>query len=429
MIPPAAHLIPPARAREILAHAAGRPQAIAVTLEQAAGRILAADIRADRDLPPFDRAAVDGYAIRRGPGMKGEAEFLLVGSIRAGESYRGRLRPCCALKIMTGAPVPSGAEAVVMVELSEITAPGRVRLPLPPGPAGGSGGRPGIVPRGSEAARGTVLLHRGDRLDPARIAVLAGVGRVEVPVFRPPDVALLTTGEEVVGPGVQPGPWQIRDSNGPLLRALLDGAGFTVRAGEHLGHDSLQPLRRAIRRLGDSEVLVLTGGVSAGDYDLVPAALQAEGYRILFHRVAMKPGKPVLFGTRGAGRRRQVVFGLPGNPVSVLVGATEFLLPYLRARSGWPNPWPADLPAVAGGDLSRKPGLEHFVLGQACVRSDGRLAVSEVRSGGSGDYASAARANCLIRLPAGRPQARKGSKVRIRPLDAPGAGLLKEGDA
>jgi molybdopterin molybdotransferase len=402
-------------ARRILAKEAARPAIEEVPLEKAAGRILAGPVRADRPIPPFDRAAVDGYAVRlRGAWREGE-EFEVLGLLQAGEAWPRPLRPGTAVKVMTGAPVPQGADGVVMAERSLSLGSGRVRL-SGPWESTPSAPRPGIAPRGQDARRGDLVVRRGARLTPARLAVLAGVGAVDLRVFRRPRVSVLTTGREVVDPRRDPSPVQIRDTNGTLLRSFLAEAGFPVQRLGLVGADALGPLRKAIGREQGSDLLLLTGGVSAGDFDFVPEALRVEGYRVCFHKVAMRPGKPVLFAVRATKAARRAVFALPGNPVSVLVSAVEFVLPCLRAWAGCPEPGPALLRARAEKDIRRRPGLTHFVLGRLRVDEEGRLCVREVPSQGSGDYVSAAKADCLIVLPAGDPMVAAGMPALIHPL-------------
>ncbi len=398
-------------AREILARAVLGLEAVERPLAQAAGSVLARSFRADRDLPPFDRAAVDGYAVRlAGPWMD-EAEFRVLGVLAAGQSWRGALAPGTAVKVMTGAPVPRGADGVVMVEQSEPLDGGRVRLS---GPFPTEEGRPGIAPRGQDALRGAVVLEKGTLLGAPQIAVAASIGAAEVPVYRKRTLAVITTGDETVPVGERPGPAQIRNSNGPMLVTLLSPICASIAVSK--ARDGLEPARRAIRRAAArAEVLVLTGGVSAGDFDCVPGALEAEGFRIRFHKVALRPGRPLLFAVSGTGRNRKVAFGLPGNPVSVLVTAWEFVFPYLRASSGWPQPGPWEWTGRAAEAIARKPGLQHYVPAVAGFR-DGTLEVRPVSSHGSGDFVSAGRADALIVLPAESPRVELGSECRVHPL-------------
>lgn len=401
-------LLPVEAARRILLEHGLKPVRAEVPLREAVGFVLARPAKADRDIPPFDRAAVDGFAVRlAGPWTEG-LEFRLLGQVAAGSAWEGTLPRGCAVQVMTGAPVPKGADGVVMVERSERPAPDRVRL------FGAWQQRGGIAPRGEDARRGTVVLEAGTLCAPQHVPALASIGCAQVSVFARPRVALLTTGAEIVDPARTPGPHQIRNTNGPQLEALLRREGFAPERPWRSVRDDLPALRRAISGHADAEVLVLTGGVSAGELDFVPEALRLEGYSVLFHKLAMRPGKPLLFGVRS--RRRRVVFALPGNPVSVLVTAWEYLLPYLRAAAGFSDPGPARLRARARSAIERKPGLAHFVLARLEAGEDGRLTAGAVRSNGSGDYLSAVRANALITLPSERPVLAEGEECWVHPL-------------
>ena len=399
-------------ARRRLARWALPPVRDRLPLRQAAGHVLAADARADRDLPPFDRAAVDGYAVRlRGPWREGN-EFEVLGVLPAGQQWEGALRPGTAVKVMTGSPVPRGADGVVMVERSEVLSATRVRLSGPW--AAEAPQRPGLAARGEDARRGAVVLARGTLLEAPALAVLASIGLCSVPVFRRPAVAILATGAEIVKPEQTPAPGRIRDANGPALEAMLSRSDAARTAAAAIVRDDFRALCRAIRGV-KAPVLVLTGGVSAGDFDLVPDALEECGYSLRLHRLAIRPGKPLLFATAGSGRARRAVFGLPGNPVSVQVTAWEFLLPYLRAAAGWKEAGPRRLAARAAAAIERKPGLTHFVFGATAYDSGGDLTVREVRSHSSGDFVAAARADCLIPLPAENPAVRAGDICWIHP--------------
>ncbi len=413
-------------------------------IETAAGMVLAAAVRAERDLPPFDRAALDGYAIRLDGEWREGAVFTILGRVHAGQRFPGRLQPGTAVQVMTGAPVPPGADGVVMVERSTLVDSGRVRLtgpfltkparssgePAGELPAGGastgsaskgtvvgkSPRRPGIADRGEDARRGALLLQRGTLLRARHLAAAASAGRVTLPVFRLPRVGLVTTGSEIVAAGAAISAEQIRDSNGPMLRGLL--AGTAEMLGSWRASDTLASLCARIERAARADVVVLTGGVSAGEKDLVPDALRQCGFRIHLHRVAMRPGRPFLFATRSSGRDRRAAFGLPGNPVSVHVTAWEFLLPYLRRVAGQEAPDPWTVTATSASAIRRQPGLTHFVLGNMLVQEDGSVQVTEAPSNGSGDLVSASRADCLILLPPDRPWIEPGEACQVHPLDA-----------
>jgi molybdopterin molybdotransferase len=314
---------------------------------------------------------------------------------------------------MTGAPVPSDADGVVMVERSERIGD-EVRLW---GPFAAEV-RPGLAPRGQDSLRGEPVLHAGTRLLPAQIAILASVGAAEPAVWRRPGVLLVTTGDEIVEPQEKPRPEQIRNSNGALLRAMLEGSGWVRGVRARRAGDRLASLRRTLVPAGEDgpEVFVFTGGVSMGEFDLVPDLLREAGFTIHFHRIALRPGKPILFGTRGRGRTRQAVFGLPGNPVSVCVTAWEFLLPFLRASAGAGEPRPLSIQALAGRAIHRKPGLTHFVAARTSLALGPGATVAPVPYHGSGDFIALGYADCLVRLEPNDPSVGAGEPVAVHPL-------------
>jgi molybdopterin molybdotransferase len=293
-------------------------------LADALGCELAEDVAADLDLPPFDKALVDGYAVRSAD-LEGGDHLLRIGEeITVGWVPTRPLGVREAAVIMTGAPMPPGADAVVMIEQTRrqeggvlvddpSVAPGRHWMPL-----------------GREMRSGEVVLRRGDRLHPARVGLLASVGRTEVSVIPRPRVAIVPTGDELVEPDRRPGPGQIRNSNAVMLRALAASCDAEAEALA-IAPDRLDPLREALARGLAADVLLITGGVSAGNRDLVPEALASLGVDRVFHKVRIKPGKPLWFGVGPPrdGAPGALVFGLPGNPVSGVVGFLMFVRPAL----------------------------------------------------------------------------------------------------
>ncbi|HEX9186445.1 MAG TPA: gephyrin-like molybdotransferase Glp, partial [Vicinamibacteria bacterium] len=294
-----------------------------VALEDALSRVLAEDVPSDRDLPPFDRAAMDGYALRAGDVAGAPVALDVVGEVRAGQWPDLTVGPGQAARIMTGAPVPPGADAVQQVEKTQPL--DEFRVTIQASVAEGAN----VGPRGSEVRAGDVVLARGRVIDPAAIAVLASAGKARVRAARRPVVALLVTGDEIVDVGAAPGPCQIRNSNGPAVTAQARLAGAEVRP---LGVAPDQPdaIAEALRPGLSADVLVVSGGVSAGDYDLVEPALLELGATFLFTKVAIKPGAPLVFGRRGG----TLVFGLPGNPVSAQVTFDLFVRPALLKMQG-----------------------------------------------------------------------------------------------
>ena len=294
-----------------------------VALDDALSRVLAEDVVSDLDLPPFDRAAMDGYALRASDVADAPAALEVVGEVRAGQWPDLTVGPGQAVRIMTGAPLPPGADAVQQVEKTQPLDEFRVtiRSPVEPGA--------NVAPRGSEVRAGDVVLARGRVIDPAAIAVLASAGKARVRVARRPVVALLVTGDEIVDVSASPAPGQIRNSNGPAVAAQARLAGATVRL-LGVAPDRQEAIAEALGAGLAADVLVVSGGVSAGDYDLVEPALLGLGATFLFTKVAVKPGAPLVFGRRG----ETLVFGLPGNPVSAQVTFDLFVRPALLRMQG-----------------------------------------------------------------------------------------------
>jgi len=367
-----------------------------VALEKALGRVLAVDVLSDTDLPPFDRAAMDGYALRAADAAGAPLALEVIGEVRAGQWPDLSVGPGQAARIMTGAPVPPGADAVQQVEKTQPLDEFRVAILSPVG-AGAN-----VAPRASEVRKGDVVLARGRAIDSAAIAVLASAGRSRVPVARRPALALLVTGDEIVDASASPAPGQVRNSNGPSVAAQARLAGADVRL-LGVAPDREEAIAAALRAGLPTDVLVVCGGVSAGDYDLVEPALLALGARFLFTKVAIKPGAPLVFGRLG----ETLVFGLPGNPVSAQVTFELFVRPALLSMQGRrvlerPRAW-VELGDGVGNRSGRKLHLP------ARVRFEGaRLVARPVRSMGSGDLAAHARANALVILEPDRREAAAG---------------------
>lgn len=423
-------------ARRVILEHALKPRPISVALEEATGFVLAREVRADRDVPPFDRATLDGYAVRVAyPGADGRdggspspgdgaelvCEYPVVARIVAGAPSKKSLAPGSAVSITTGSPVPPGADLVVPVEKTSVPEEGRVRIDptylasvraaIETGLAGGD--KPAIAARGTDAKKGDSVLRAGTRLRPQDIAVLAGVGAARVPVRPQPAVEIFATGDEVVEPHERPRWDQIRNSNGPLLRSLLTASGWVRTAAMRRVPDHPGKLARRIEG-AKANVLVFTGGVSMGERDFVPAALRDAGFRVHIHRIAIRPGKPFLFATRGRGPSARAVFGLPGNPFSVLVTAWEFLLPFLRASAGATFPGPVTEVCIAGRTLDRPAGLTHFVPIEATAATEtGFREVAPVGYHGSGDYIAMGRTRGVVVLPSDATHVDAGDRVLV----------------
>jgi molybdopterin molybdotransferase len=305
----------------------------------ALGRVLAESIRSDIDMPPFDKATMDGYAVRSADLQAGKGTLAVVGEVMAGQTPSVGVGQGQAIRIMTGAPVPDGADVVVVVEHTRVLSDGRVEIEDSPRP------RQNIITRGKEMRVGDEVLSVGSILRPQQLGILATVGRTSALLVPAPTVAVLATGDELIDPAGIPGPSQIRNSNAMMLLAQVARAG-AMPHNLGIARDNPASLHERIRAgLDSADVLLLSGGVSAGQLDLVPGALAEEGVAVGFHKVRMKPGKPLLFGTaQGPDGKKRLIFGLPGNPVSSFVCFELFVRPALRCLAGYRS---LELPIVA----------------------------------------------------------------------------------
>ena len=380
-----------------------------VSLAEARGRIVAQPVTADLDQPPFARATRDGFACRAADAAC-QTWLPVAGATHAGQTPPPPLPPGSAWEIMTGAPMPPGADAVVMVEHVE-REPGRMRL----APARQIHTGENVVERGAQARAGEELISRGTRMGPAQIALAASCGYTELRVAARPRVAILTTGDELVAPGQKPGPGQIRNSNAPMLQALVSEAGGEAEI-QPAARDTPGALDRALAACGDADLLLISGGVSAGRFDLVEPALERSGARFFFTGVRMQPGKPLVFGeaVRGSGSA-QPFFGLPGNPISSAVTFLLFAAQLVAALAGARETGPRMLLAELGQPAGRgaKPGLARFLPGFCRFDTAGRPQVETVAWQGSGDLPAFARANCLVFVPEETGTLTRGATVRI----------------
>ena len=392
-------MIPVEEALEIVLREARALPGEDVGLGEALGRVLAEDVASDVDLPPFDRVAMDGYALRAADVATAPVALDVIGEVRAGQWPDLTVGPGQAARIMTGAALPPGADAVQQVEKTQPLDEFRVTVLA----AVASGAN--VAPCGSEVRAGDIVLARGRVIDPSAIAVLASAGKARVRVARRPVVALLVTGDEIVEVAVRPGPGQIRNTNGPAVAAQARLAGAEVRL-LGVAPDRQDAIVEALRSGLSADVLVVSGGVSAGDYDLVEPALLDLGATFLFTRVAIKPGAPLVFGTCG----ETLVFGLPGNPVSAQVTFDLFVRPALLKMQGARILGRPRVEVELLGAVKNRAGRRSHV--PARVRFEGgRLVARPVRSMGSGDLAAHARANALVVIEADRVQAAAGESA------------------
>jgi len=387
----------------------------AVDLLHAASRVLAEPITADRDIPPFPRSTRDGYAVRSADLAKLPAKLTVMGEIKAGPAQvPSPLKPGETFSIMTGAPVPQGADAVVMIEYTSLQ---NECVEVIRGVSPGEN----IVPQGAEAKRGSLLLDRGTRLNESTIALAASAGKSRLQVFTRPHVAVLTTGDEIVDLDAVPGPSQIRNSNSYSLAAQIQQAGGDPVLLP-IAPDEPRRLRELIEQGLKSDLLLMTGGVSMGRYDLVEQVLAEMQAEFFFTGAKIQPGKPVVFGRVSCGAATparaasapvsKYFFGLPGNPVSTMVTFELFARPMLEALAGL-SPRPLTfLHARLKSEIRVKTGLTRFLPAILSGQYE-HSQVDLVPWHGSGDIAARSRANCYIVIPPDREHILAGEWIPI----------------
>jgi molybdopterin molybdotransferase len=382
-----------------------QPQSESVSLMAALGRVLAEEVTADRDFPPFPRSTRDGYAVRAADVSRIPTKLHVLGQIKAGGTFAGSVQPGQTVEIMTGAAVPPGADAVVMVEYSSAAGD---QVELQRTVTTGEN----VVAAGAEARAGDVLLHPGIRLRPAEIAMAAAAGKPNLTVYRKPRVAVLSTGDELVDVSEIPAPHQIRNSNSYSLCAQVIQAG-----GEPLqlpvAPDEEGELTALIEAgLDAADLLLLSGGVSMGKFDLVEQVLTKLGAQFFFTGALIQPGRPVVFGQITKGPRVVPFFGLPGNPVSVMTTFDLFVRPLLDALGGAPPRRTPSASARLKKPLKTKTGLTRFL---PAILEGGLYdpAVEIVSWQGSGDLLAASRANCYLVVPPDREIIPEGEIITV----------------
>jgi len=377
-----------------------------VALDEALGHVLAAPLAARRTQPPTDVSAMDGYAVRAADVAAAGTELRVIGTAPAGTPFAGLLAAGEAVRIFTGAAMPDGADAILLQEDAEIAGDGRVRS------------REGVKPRqhvrarGLDFAAGDVMLQAGTRLGMRQLALAAAMNHAELPVHRRPKVAILATGDELVPPGGEPADDRIVASNGFGIAALVRSLGGIAIDGG-IVPDDRDRFGAAIdgALAGGADILVTLGGASVGDHDLAREVLAGRGMEPGFWKIAMRPGKPLIFGRFGATR----VLGLPGNPVSSLVCAVLFLKPLVESLLGLP---PADptLAAFLGAPMPANDRRQDYVRGLYTEAPDGRRIAAPVGRQDSSMLSTLALANCLILRPPHAPPAAAGDPCRVVPL-------------
>lgn len=376
-----------------------------VKLHDTLGRVLAEEIIADSDLPPFDRSQMDGYAVRAEETGDAPVRLRIVGESAAGKGWHQELKQGEAVRIMTGAPVPVGADSVQQVELAHELKDGTVVELLEAVELGKS-----IVKRGSEIKAGEIVLQSGVRINAAMMAVLAAFGYAEVGVGQRPRVGVLATGTELVSVDEKPGQDQIRDSNNYSIAAYAQLAGAVVQRVA-FARDETSVLKNQIAEAAEScDVIVTSGGVSMGVYDVTKAALKELDAEIFFERVALRPGKPTVFARLPNGT---LIFGLPGNPVSVAVTFNLFARTALLAMQGVTDPALKYETAVLARSVKGNTDRESYLPAQLTTNDDGELIAFPLKWGGSSDFVAFALTTALAIVPAGTKTLEANSLIRV----------------
>lgn len=383
-------MIPISKAIDIIKRQTGLVGAEQVELIDSVGRVLAENIFADTDLPPFHRSQMDGYAVRSSDTANTPAHLELVGESAAGSGWHHQLKKGQAVRIMTGAPVPKGADAVQKMELAiETNTSVSIREPVKSGQF--------IVPKGFEVAKGAMVLSRGEIINANNIAKLAAFGYSKVKVAQRPKVAILATGSEIVAIDKTPGRDQIRNSNSVMLKALCEQAGAVTNILPTAGDDP-KKLKAQISKAARYQMLIITGGVSVGKYDLTKAALHELGAEIFFERVCLRPGKPTVFAKLG----ETLVFGLPGNPVSAAVTFYLFVRIAIMQMQRAAQTQLDEGFAVLASDAKAAKARDTYLPATLSTNKKGVLIAKPLQWHGSSDLIGFARAQCLVFVPKGK---------------------------
>ncbi|TFH05716.1 MAG: molybdopterin molybdotransferase MoeA [Spirochaetales bacterium] len=365
-----------------------------VALGATLGRVLREDVCADRDLPPFDRVTMDGIALSSQAWRSGRRQFRIEGISPAGSPARRLADSNACIRVMTGTVMPQGADLVIPVEeLGTETPDHQVATLETANPVYY------VHEQGSDRRAGEVLLHAGTRLTEQHLGILAAVGSAEVTVSKRPRIVVAPTGDELVPVETTPLQHQIRGSNEVAVVAALESAGYPATAAPPL-RDDRSGLRQSLEQLlHDNDVIILSGGVSAGSFDFVPSVLMELGVKQLFHKLRERPGKPLWVGTLGE-RNEKVVFGLPGNPVSTLVGTVRHIIPFLHRRAL--RTIGATVHARLAKDVESLSALTLFLAVRLEAEADGTLLAHPIFTNSSGDFSSLAGADGFIELPPGQ---------------------------
>lgn len=369
------------------------------------GRVIAEDVYSDCDIPAFDYSAMDGYALRykdtKGASQYSPRELKVIGELRAGGEFKGRLKDGEAVKIMTGAPIPEGADAIIMVENTEKE--GDIVKILQEVEEGEN-----IRRVGEDVKKGSLVINKGTRLKEAHVGMLVALGKRDIKVTKRPMVAILATGDEVVDIGEEMRPGRVRNANAYSISSqVISAGGIPINMG--IARDNPDELRLKLNQCLQYDVIVTSGGVSMGEYDLVKQILLELGMQQRFWKVAQRPGKPNLFGVI----KDKPIFGLPGNPVSCMIGFELFVRPAILKMLGQTEDDRMEVEAYLEEDIKKKKGLRFFIRAQTRFE-DGRFITRTTVPQGSGILSSMVLANSLIILPEDEGLVKKGARVRVR---------------
>jgi molybdopterin molybdotransferase len=387
-----------------------------VNILDALGRVIGEDIYATRSIPPTDNSAMDGYAVRwedtRGASREKPVVLNVIEDIPAGTIPKESVGRGESSRIMTGAPVPDGANAIVRVE---DTAKQRQRVKVLVQAKKGQD----IRLAGEDVKDGELIISRGDVIRPAEIGMLASLGRSFIMVYQRPIVAVVATGDELVDIDDSPNPWQIVSSNSYSLAAqIIDCGGIPLQIG--IAKDTRDDLVSKFKAALRADIIVSSGGVSVGDYDLVKDVMKEVGNKMQFWRVAMRPGRPLAFGSMGG----IPIFGLPGNPVSSMVAFEQFVRPSILKTMGHKNLFRRTVKATIREDITKERGAKHFIRARVEYKN-GRFIVTSMGNQGSGILKSMVRANGLVILPENSTSAKKGDEVAVQLIDVSLENTLK----
>lgn len=387
-----------------------RTDTVFVTIKKALGNIISQDIIASENLPPFNNSAMDGYAIKlkniKGASQEKPAIIDSLDDVPAGKLPSTRLKANTTVKVMTGAPVPEGTDAVIPMELTESTYGNRIKI------FGEVEELSNIRFVGEDIQKGDVVLTAGTEITFGNIGLLAALGFIEVPVYRRPRVGILASGDELIPIDKPLTPGKIRNSNTYMLSALAQACNCDV-VNLGVAKDSISDISNRIKKGDEADIIVCTGGASNGDRDFLKKSFAELNVDMKFTSVRQKPGKPLIFGMWEG----KPVFGLPGNPVSTFVSFLEYVVPTIKKMLDYERVDYLMIDATLTDDIKKSAGLTHFVRGICTLQPDGSYTVKTTGNQNSGIMSSAALANCIIYLPEESEGVKKGSVVQIHRLN------------